>query len=186
MKVIKVSTAKQYLKIYGLYQYSFPVREKKPFFSIVKRNKNGKMDMWYIEENGNFIGLAITMKWKDMVLLDYFAINKNLRSNGYGSKSLRMLQKYYEGRRFLLEIENVYENAHNQKDRERRKKFYLNNNMKSMDMFVHLFGTDMEILGYNCMVSYEEYLSIYANIFSIKKASLIKQIQVGVDENGSV
>ena len=74
MKLIKVSTVKQYLKIYGLYHYSFPVREKKPFISMVKRNKNGKMDMWYIEEKGNFIGLAITMKWKDMILLDYFAI----------------------------------------------------------------------------------------------------------------
>ncbi len=181
MKLIKVSTVKQYLKIYGLYHYSFPVREKKPFISMVKRNKNGKMDMWYIEEKGNFIGLAITMKWKDMILLDYFAINKTLRAKGYGSKALCMLQKYYEGRRFLLEIENVYGNAHNQNDRERRKKFYLNNNMKSMDMFVHLFGTDMEILGYNCKVSYEEYLSIYANIFNIKKASLIRQIYIGAD-----
>ena len=183
MKLIKASDLKKYFRIYRLYHSSFPIREKKPFFSMVKRNRNGKMDMWYLEESGSYIGLAITMKWKDMVLLDYFAIRKDLRAKGYGGKALALLQNYYKGKRFLLEIENVYGNAHNQIDRERRKKFYLKNNMKSMKMFVHLFGTDMEILGYNCNITYEEYLSIYANIFNFKKASLIKQIHIGVDEN---
>lgn len=88
MRLIKTTKIRQYLKIYRLYHCSFPKYEKKPFFSMVIRNKNGKMDMWNIEEGGKFIGLAITMKWKDMVLLDYFAIRRDLRAKGYGSRAI--------------------------------------------------------------------------------------------------
>lgn len=186
MQLIRVSKIKQYFKIYKLYHKSFPACEKKPFFSMVKRNKSGKMDMWYIEDDGIFVGLAITMNWKDMVLLDYFAVNGTIRGGGYGSKALRLIQEHYRGKRFFLEIENIYGNAPNQTDRERRRKFYLNNDMQSMGMFVHLFGTDMEILGHNCNISYEEYLSVYANIFNIRKASLIKQINVKEGFNGFI
>ena len=176
MQLIQASEKTQYNKIHSLYKKSFPLCEKKPFSSITKRQKLDKVDIWYIEDKGEFVGLAITMKSKDMVLLDYFAIDTSMRSEGYGSKALKMLQDYYRDCRFFLEIESVYENTSNRMLRERRKNFYLRNNMNEMKMLVNLFGTDMEILGYNCNFTYEEYLSVYTDVYGKRKADKIKRL----------
>ncbi|MGN0375983.1 MAG: GNAT family N-acetyltransferase [Butyrivibrio sp.] len=176
MQLIQASKKTQYNKIHSLYKKSFPLCEKKPFSSITKRQKLNKVDIWYIEDKGEFVGLAITMKSKDMVLLDYFAIDTSMRSEGYGSKALKMLQDYYRDCRFFLEIESVYENAANQQLRERRKAFYLKNNMTEMNIKVNLFGTDMEILGYGCNFTYEEYLHVYEEVYGKRKSDKIKKL----------
>ena len=64
------------------------------------------MEILSIEnDTGDFLGLAITILYKDIVLLDYFAVDDNQRNNGAGSSALRMLLERYLGKRFLLEIE---------------------------------------------------------------------------------
>ena len=71
------------------------------------------------------MGLAITVLYQDMVLLDYFAIHRSCRGKNYGSQALQMLKEWYQDRRLILEIELPDENASNRKERIRRKQFYL-------------------------------------------------------------
>lgn len=51
--------------------------------------------------------------------------------------------------------------ADNIEERKRRKNFYLRNNMKEMHVNATLFGVPMELLGYHCDVSFEEYQQLY-------------------------
>ena len=73
-----------------------------------------------------------TILYKDIVLLDYFAVDDNQRNNGAGSSALRMLLERYLGKRFLLEIEAPDIPSENTPERIRRKAFYLRNGMTVM------------------------------------------------------
>ena len=165
MKLRKVKSRKDWRDIKKLYNEAFPANEKKPFWMIRRKHKKGTADVWVIEQEGAFSGMAITMNGADLVLLDYFAVSTDRRSYGIGGAALKALQKTYEGRRFFLEIESIEEGAQTQKERERRKKFYLTNGMRELGVAVTLFGVDMELLGYNCEVAFEEYRGLYFDTY---------------------
>lgn len=133
------------------------------------------MDIWALEKEQEFIGLAITMKSEDFVLLDYFAIAGEKRASGYGSEALKSLQEYYGNKRFFLEIESTHGKADNQEQRERRKRFYLANNMTEMGIRVDVFGTEMELLGYGCSLDFAEYVSVYRDVYGRRKAEKLKE-----------
>ena len=71
MQLIK---AKNYDKIKKLYEESFPKEEKKPFDLILQKQKENLVEILSIESNNVFLGLIICAKYKDSVLLDYFAL----------------------------------------------------------------------------------------------------------------
>lgn len=60
-------------------------------------------------KEGEFLGLAITMHYQELVLLDYFGIDSGCRGTGVGGQALRELQRRYAGKEFLLEIESAME-----------------------------------------------------------------------------
>ncbi len=157
------STYRDWKKIKQLYMEAFPACERKPFTVIKYKYHKKADDVWMLEENGEFVGLAITMNGLDMVLLDYFAIDEDKRGKGYGSKALKLLQEKYADYRFFLEIERTDVEADNLAERKRRKTFYLQNGMAEMNVYTILFGVEMELLGYHCDVSFEEYRRLYVS-----------------------
>lgn len=181
MKLIKASTQHHFDRIQQLYINAFPQCERKPFKIMLDGQERGMVDILYIADTDDedieiFIGLAITMKTKDLVLLDYFAIDSSKRACGYGSKALALLQEHYSSKRFFLEIENVYGQADNQELREKRKHFYINNNMQELRMSANIYGTPMEILVYGCTLEYEEYLSVYSDVYGSDRLANIQYI----------
>lgn len=161
MNMIQATKISQWIKIYRLYRQAFPRYERKPFSMIISMQKKGKTDVWYFEKNNEFVGLAITINSDDIILLDYLAIVKDKRSQGIGSQILRKLLAHYGTKGLLIEIESVYKNAKNLSERQRRKQFYLKNGFLCMNVMVNLFGVEMELLGANCQVTYEDYHSFY-------------------------
>lgn len=175
MKLVKATKRIHWKAIHTLYEEAFPDYEKKPFWLIRLKNIQGHADAWYIEEDGKFIGLAITMCAPGRVLLDYFAIHSSIRGNGYGSKALQALQEQYKDRHFFLEIESIYDKCENVEQRKRRKSFYLRNGMTEMKMMVNIFGTDMEVLGHGCKLNFEEYRDVYEYAYGKKTAGNVKE-----------
>ena len=165
----------QWRRLYRLYQSAFPKEEKKPFSMIRGMYKKGKTDVWYCEENGEFAGLVITINGPDKVLLDYLAVAKKRRGCGHGSEMLRLMRQQYAGKGVFLEIEKVAEEASNYEERRRRKQFYLRNGMTEMGVFVELFGVDMELLGFDCTMTFAEYHDFYRDNYSTWAAEHIKQ-----------
>lgn len=175
MRFRQARTLNDWKKIKTLYLEAFPAYERKPLGLIWLTQKRGLSHVWCIEEAGVFVGLAITINVKDLVLLDYFAIDKSRRGGGLGTKSLRMLQRHYAGKKFFLEIESVYEKVDNLEERKRRKAFYLSNGMEEMKVMVNLFGTNMELLGYDCQVDFARYCSVYECAFGKRIARNVQK-----------
>lgn len=165
-------------KIKKLYNDAFPKIERKPFELILEKCDMGLMEILKIESDNNyFLGLAITIIYKDMVLLDYFAIAPESRGKNNGSNALKLLFEKYKNRRFILEIENPNIQCDNQEERIRRKTFYTRNGMTAMQYKVNLMGVQMEVFTHNCNVTFEEYHNIYRNTFSDEISRKVKLIE---------
>lgn len=177
MKLIKTANFVKLHKIKKLYNSAFPKSEKKPFWLICKKQKQGITDIFYLEENNKFCGLAITILFKNIVLLDYFAIAKSSRCKGHGSEALIELQKYYGDKIFILEIESTKITAENQNERIRRKSFYKRNGMTETGIGINLFGVEMEVLSNGTDLTYDEYFEIHKNYMGNKAYKYVSEIK---------
>ena len=163
--------------IESLYLNAFPKIERKPFDLVLEKCNSGAMQIITIEsDNRDFLGFAIMILHDDMTLLDYFAIAPDSRGQNIGSTALKLLFERFNNKRFILEIEDTDIECDNSEERKRRKAFYIKNGMSVMPFKVNLLGVEMEILTHNCNVTFEEYFSIYENIFSNEYCSKIHLI----------
>lgn len=167
---------KQIEMIYELYMEAFPEDERKPFEMIQQKTEEGKMEILAIDEAGEFKGLAISIFYKDLVLIDYFAISAECRGQGIGGKAIELLKERYSDRRMFLEVEVIDEKAENNAERIRRKAFYHNHGLRDAKIYVSLFGVEMELLTVDCRISYDEYYSTYFETFGEYVAGNIYQL----------
>lgn len=151
-----------YLK--RLYFSAFPRSERKPFFFLLWKARKKQMELLLLQENGEKLGLTITGSYRDLVLVDYFAIDPAHRSSGLGSRAIPLWQSRYPGKRVFLEIEGLDASAPNYGERVRRKRFYLKNGLKETGLFVNLFGVPMEILSLQGSFTFAEYYSVYKHL----------------------
>lgn len=156
----------QWAEIYRLYQKAFPESEKKPFSMIRKMYQKGASDVWRFTRNGKFAGIIITINGPSHILLDYLAVEEKQRGTGIGSEILALMRQQYAGKGVFLEIESVYEDCENKAERIRRKHFYEKAGMKSMEVFVWLFGVKMELMGFDCSLTFEEYHAFYRDNYN--------------------
>ncbi len=161
MKLKEVDFRHDWKKIKQLYKTAFPRYERKPLWIVRMKYRKGEADIWVIEHEGEFAGFAITVNELDMVLLDYFAISEDKRNSGLGGKALQLLQEKYADKRFFLEIECEDDSADNAAERVRRKAFYLRNGMSEIGVKANVYTVDMELLGYYCDVTFEDYEKLY-------------------------
>ena len=159
MNLKNVQTKERTAEIQNLYEAAFPANERKPFALIQ--------------------GMAMVMMDEDFILIDYFAMKKEKRGEGYGSRAIRMLRNYYAKKRIFLEIEIVPEKVETREDelKGRRKKFYLSNGLKETKVYVKLFGVEMELLTFSKQISYEDYIGIYLHIFGERSRKYIQQVE---------
>lgn len=180
-------------QIKALYVQAFPKTERKPYALMEEKQRQGRMQIWAIvdepegkakslKKKSEFCGLAITILYKDMVLLDYFAIQPEKRGNGIGSEVLKILKEKYAAQCFFLEIEstNVDKKELSEKERQirmKRKQFYHQNGMKDTGLEVILFGIRMEVLTAGKAVDYGEYHNLYEATFGKKAAARVECVR---------
>lgn len=175
LQLTKPQGLKRWIQLYRLYVEAFPAAERKPFSIIAKLHRSGKNDLWCMERNGKFLGFASMVNGKKTVLLDYFAVRRQLRGQGVGSEALEKLKAIYPEQGFFVEIESEYEPGDDQKLRRKRKQFYLQSGMKPMNVMADVFGVKMELLGWNCRMTYGEYHRFYQDNLSPWAADHIKE-----------
>ena len=175
MKLVKATHPYQLKNIERLYQEAFPPEEQKPFQVMLQKSQEGHVEMLSVEDdNRRFLGLVISVLYRDTVLLDYFAISPERREGGIGSAVFRMLKKRYADKRFFLEIESTRVNAANMEQRLRRKSFYLKNGMTFMPFIVNTFGVELEIMTNSNSLSFDDYHTMYHEIFGSRVSRHIK------------
>lgn len=164
-------------QIKKLYKKSFPPEEKKPFWLIRKGCRDHKLEMLSLSEDG-FKGFVISMLFQEFVLIDYFAIQSGQRGNGCGSRALELLKERYHGKKIILEVEPPSEMADNNVQRIKRKQFYHRNGFHDTHIHVTVFGAPLELLAYNCDITFSEYCRIYQYCYGTFVARLLQLKQV--------
>ncbi len=163
MKLVSADKS-QIKQIKRLYKLAFPRREQKPFWLIRKKQREGSVEILAICDD-DFLGLVITSLYNNFALIDYFAIDETKRGKGLGSDALRLIKERYAGKQLFLEIEVINENAPNNNERIRRKKFYLKNGFTQANIQVNVLGVAMELLTCECGITFREYQNIYVNVY---------------------
>ena len=125
-------------------------------------------EFYSIYDNKKFAGIIYNIYYKDIVLVFYFAINKEARGQGYGSKVLEFLKQKYNEHRIILSIEPVDKNSDNYRQRIKRKEFYIKNGFKEANFTIKEKNIIYEMLYYNKndkKVSSQEYHELIQNYF---------------------
>ena len=129
-----------------------------------------------IKEENKVIGFFINMKYEDMILISFFAIKKEYRNNNAGGRALEQLKEIYKDKKILLEIEILDDKASNYDMRIRRKNFYKRHGFVSSNIFVDLFGVDLEVMCNNCDLSENQYINLYENVIGKERCKDVKII----------
>lgn len=155
-----------WLQVYRLYRQAFPPSERKPFWLIIQMTCRKKTDVWKLMSNGRFAGFASTINGKEMVMLDYLAVDPRARSSGIGTEALKLLQATYADRGFFVEIESPFEEVPDKQDRIRRRAFYRRCGLEPLGVMAVVFGVKMELLGRGCRLDFDSYQAFYRENYS--------------------
>ncbi len=155
---IQIPSKNEIIEIKKLYSKAFPDNERKPFFLINKKIKEGKSEILAFFDNNVFVGFAINLVFNEYVLVDYLAIDESKQGQGYGSNALDLIKERYKEKQIFLEVEERNALADNSIQRELRYKFYLKNGFVSCGFKINFFFSKLEVLSYQKVISYNEYI----------------------------
>jgi len=147
-----------------IYFDSFPPNERMPFWMMVAMSKlwNTKFLSFYDNDKlCGFIYLAVQFR---QVFVMFFAVDRELRSKGYGSQILNELQKLYPDKTVIVSIE--HSNTDETGELERRKRFYLRNGFTETGYLIRMRGVEQEILVRNGQFSkakFRAFFTLYSN-----------------------
>lgn len=98
----------------------------------------------YSEEK--MVGFAVLLKNEECAYLYYIAIDRNMRSKGYGGETLKSIIEMYPQLQIILDFEEIDTDAENIAQRQRRKAFYLKNGFRETGRFTLLNGYRFEVV----------------------------------------
>lgn len=170
-------TEEDFAVLESIYQEAFPAVERKPFSMLINAQEKGNVEILKIQDNkADIIGEIILARYAGIVLLDYFAIACAFRGHGIGARVLEKLQKRCRGERLVLEIESTKVKADNLEHRLSRKAFYERCGMHTLNYSVMVMGVEMEILTFGCEVGFEEYHTVYEQVFGEEIGAQIQKL----------
>ncbi|AMB99507.1 hypothetical protein AWM75_05630 [Aerococcus urinaehominis] len=164
IKIQEASQATDINYLEDLYYASFPPVEQIVFDKLLDLSNQNKLDLLYLEQDGEYAGLAFCSAQDDYVLLNYFAVDAKQRGGGLGSHALAALKTYYPDKIMFLESEFPHSHAANHQMRRRRLGFYERNGFSAQDYIIHMDGEDYVIF---CQdgetISSDAYLEFWKN-----------------------
>lgn len=134
-----------------LYEAAFPEGERKELSFMTEGPCADAYDLLVIETPEMSVsGLIITVRHGNFLLLDYLAVQPQLRGRGVGHAVLPLILKFCRdrapGAHVFLEIETPTDECENPLQRTRRKAFYLSCGLVETPVRAHIYGTEMELL----------------------------------------
>ncbi|OCN03780.1 hypothetical protein A4S06_04220 [Erysipelotrichaceae bacterium MTC7] len=118
----------QYKEAYALLVEAFPVSEIRPYEFIEKKLQTRMVEfLGYVD--GTLKGVFLIWKLHDFIFIENFAVAKQTRGEGIGSKMVSLLKQKYPKQTIILEVEKPFDQVS-----QRRVAFYQRNAF-------HLFET---------------------------------------------
>ena len=174
---VEVRRITDYCRFEELYHFhmkkDFPESELRPLSNIQRLWEQNKYECYGLYEGEMLLGYAGFYKNGNNFLFDYFAIVKEQRNKGLGSRFLQDLKGCITGACcVLVEIEDADKTRDQDKRciRKRRQAFYGRNGYRITEVTARVFGEDYRILelptgpSHSKAVIEELYSSFYQDI----------------------
>ena len=166
----------EWARLWRLYLQAFPAAERKSLRRILQQRRLGREQVFVIRRDGKFAGLLMTMESPALVQLDYLAVAEKERNSGLGMEALMLFRERLAGRPLLVEIESPFEPGEDQPLRQRRRNFYLRAGMEPLHILAAVYGVQMELLGWDCKITYDDYVAFYRDYYRPQAAERIRQL----------
>ena len=144
-------------KVKELYRDSFPKEERMSFLFMLLMSKMKNTDFLSFYDNDVLCGLVYMATVDAITFIMFLAVDKSVRSKGYGSAILEKIQLLYPENKIIVSIEQCDEEAKNREERLKRKNFYLKNDYRETGYFIELEKVEQEVLIKNGEFDKEEF-----------------------------
>lgn len=149
-------------EIKQIYFDSFPQNERMPFPLMIAMSKLWNTQFLSFYDDNSPCGLIYLAVNRKLVFIMFLAVDKGLRSKGYGSAILQKMQRKYPNKKIIVSIEPCAEEVPDIEIRRKRRDFYLRNGFKETSCRMRLNGVEQEILITNGVFSKREFQCFFA------------------------
>ena len=144
---------------------AFPPEEYLAPSQMIDMAREDDFDFWALYDNDLFVGFMTVKRYQRITYLFFLAIEPKLRSHGYGGRAIETLKALYPGSQQVVDFEMPDETAINSGQRERRRRFYLDNGYRPTGSFLSYLGVNYEIF---CMEEEFDFCTFQKMMSSIK------------------
>ena len=124
---------------------AFPPEEYLAPEQLLKMAEEDRFDFWILSDGDTFVGFMVVQTYKNLAYLFFLAIDSSCRANGYGSRAIETLRVLYPDKIQVVDFEMLDESAPNNRQRIKRRQFYLKNGYKETGLFLSYLGVDYEV-----------------------------------------
>lgn len=149
-----------------IYLGAFPKEERMPFSMMVAMSKLWNTNFWAFYDEDVLCGFVYMAINRNLVFIMFLAVDKTLRSQGYGSAILQEISKKYLNKKIIISIEPCDNCAPDLKIRKMRKSFYLKNGYQETGYKIKLNGVVQDVIIKNGEFSRKEFrffFMVYSN-----------------------
>lgn len=125
---------------------AFPPSERMTMDAIFSFASDTDTDILGIYDGELPVGFAVLLKNKVCGYLYFLAVDRQLRSRGYGSAALKELLNAYAPLQLILDFEEIAPTAADHVQRLRRKRFYLQNGFHETGRYTFLREDRFEVV----------------------------------------
>lgn len=144
-----------------IYLDSFPKEERMPFPIMVLMTKITHTDFLGFYDRDILCGFVYSATIGNITFIMFLAVDKNIRSKGYGSEILKEMQRLYPNNKIVISIERCDVEATNINDRIRRKHFYLKNGYTDTGYLIELSKIEQEVIIKNGIFDKDELFNFF-------------------------
>lgn len=116
------------------------------FDEIFDFASNTNTDVLGLYDEEKPIGFAVVLKNAKCGYVYFIAIDKRMRSKGYGSEAIKKIAERYSRLQLVLDFEVIDEKSKNNEQRVRRKNFYLRNGFHETGNYTMLGDERFEVV----------------------------------------
>ncbi len=145
---VKITFDNGYLpEVRSLYESAFPKEEQIPYDDLVRLIDQMPLDSVAYYDGEQFVGLTIVYPHAPYNWFWYFAVQEDLRGQGYGQRMLSHIIEQYKGRPLILDLESPDQlDCPNPEQRIRRYSFYLRSGFCDTKVYRSFDGITYTIL----------------------------------------
>lgn len=179
--------------IYNTYMtVDFPPAERKKLNSMEEMYQRGNYSGYQLLEEGKRRAYCFLLYSREQraYLLDYLAVTKEVRGKGYGSETLKAIQKMLKPLEYIqLEVENPdgCKDMAEREKRERRIAFYKKNGAVQSNVVCDTFGVSYRLLTFGAAPDRkkiaEDYLHFYRDCMTLNREVYERNVHIVGNEN---